>query len=74
MILRKKADGSFLETSQTKSTTRSFRELTRKYFAHESKWQFIIEAVVFGAIVAISAWPIFAAADALNHFLQHATT
>jgi len=48
----------------------SFRELTRRFFAHEVKWQFVIEALLFAIIVAISAWPIFVAADALNEFLQ----
>jgi hypothetical protein len=47
-----------------------FRELTRSYFASEKSWEFAIEALFFAIIVAISAWPIFAAADALNEFLQ----
>jgi hypothetical protein len=49
---------------------RSFRELTRNYFASEKSWEFVIEALLFGIMLAISAWPIFAAADALNEFLQ----
>jgi hypothetical protein len=53
------------------TTRRSFRELTRSYFAGEKSWEFAIEALFFAIIVAISAWPIFAAADALNEFLQH---
>ena len=53
------------------TTRRSFRELTRSYFASEKSWEFAIEALFFAIIVAISAWPIFAAADALNEFLQH---
>jgi hypothetical protein len=48
--------------------------LTRGYFAHEKKWQFIVEAVLFAIIVAISAWPMFAAADALAKFLQSSGT
>jgi len=32
-----------------------------------------IEGLLFSIIVAISAWPIFAAADALNEFLQRTT-
>jgi hypothetical protein len=52
------------------TTRRSFRELTRSYFASEKSWEFTIEALFFAIIVAISAWPIFAAADALNEFLQ----
>jgi len=46
--------------------------LTRSYFASEKSWEFAIEALFFAIIVAISAWPIFAAADALNEFLQRA--
>jgi hypothetical protein len=49
---------------------RSFRGLTRSYFASEKGWEFAIEALLFVIIVAISAWPIFAAADILNEFLQ----
>jgi len=52
------------------TTRRSFRELTRSYFASEKSWEFAIEALFFAIIVAISAWPILAAADALNEFLQ----
>src|SRR5438445_8705639 len=52
------------------ATRRSFRELSRSYFASEKTWEFVIEALFFAIIVAISAWPIFAAADALNEFLQ----
>jgi hypothetical protein len=55
---------------KTSVARRSFRELTRRFFAHEMKWQFVIEALFFAIIVAISAWPIFTAADALNRFLQ----
>ena len=56
--------------NKTSTPRRSFRELTRSYFASEKSWEFAIEAVFFAIIVAISAWPIFAAADALNEFLQ----
>ena len=52
------------------SVTRSFRGLTRSYFASEKRWEFAIEALLFAIIAAISAWPLFAAADALNQFLQ----
>lgn len=53
------------------TTRRSFRELTRGYFAVEAPWQFAIEALLFAIIVAISLWPIANAATALNAFLQH---
>jgi RNase P/RNase MRP subunit p30 len=48
---------------------RSFRELTRSYFASERTWEFVIEALLFATMMAVSAWPIIAAADALNKFL-----
>ena len=49
---------------------RSYRQLSRSYFASEKSWEFVIEALLFAIIVAISVWPVFAAADALNQFLQ----
>ena len=59
------------QTAKTRSTMlRSFRGLTRNYFAHETKWQFVIEVLLFAIIVALSAWPIIAAAGALNEFLN----
>jgi hypothetical protein len=59
-------------TNQTRSTCRSFRDLTRSYFASEKNWEFVIEALFFVIIVAISAWPIIAAVGALSEFLQRA--
>jgi hypothetical protein len=49
---------------------RSFRQLSRGYFASEKSLEFVIEALLFAIIVAISAWPVFAVADALNQLLQ----
>jgi len=34
--------------------------------------EFTIEALLFAIIVAISAWPMFDAVEALNQFLQSA--
>ena len=48
---------------------RSFRGLTRNYFASEKNLEFVIEALLFAIMMAVSAWPIIAAADALNKFL-----
>jgi len=48
---------------------RSFREISRRYFVREKSWELVIEILLFAVVVAISAWPIFAAADALNRFL-----
>jgi hypothetical protein len=59
--------------SQQPDNRRSFRELTRRYFAHETRYHSVIETVIFAIIGAISAWPIFAAVDALNKFLQNVT-
>ena len=49
---------------------RSFRELTRSYFASEKSWEFAVEALLFAIIAGISAWPIFAAADAVSALLK----
>lgn len=49
---------------------RSFRGLARSYFASEKSWEFAVEGLLFAIIAAISAWPIVAAIDALNEFLQ----
>ncbi len=53
---------------------RSFRELTRDFLVREKVWEFAIEALLFAIIVAISAWPIFAAVGALNEFFQRMPT
>ena len=53
---------------------RSFHELTRAYFARENSLEFVIEALFFAIIVAISVWPILAAAGALHEFFQRALT
>ena len=44
-------------------------EFMRHYFAHESWWHFVTEALVFAALAASSAWPIFAAIEAVTKFL-----
>jgi hypothetical protein len=49
---------------------RSFRQLSRSYFASEKGWEFVVEALLFAMIVAISAWPVFEAVHALNEFLE----
>jgi hypothetical protein len=52
------------------ATRCSFRELSRSYFASEKSLEFVIEALLFATLMAISAWPIVAAIEALNEFLQ----
>ena len=49
---------------------RSFRELTRSYLVREKPLEFAMEVLLFVIIVAISAWPVLAAANALSEFLQ----
>ncbi len=61
-------------TSQNKKPTvpadrGRFREFARNFFAGENHWDFAIEALIFAALLAISAWPIVAAASAINDLL-----
>ena len=53
-------------------TCSSFRELTRSYLVREKTLEFAMEALFFVIIVAISAWPVLTAANALSEFLQQA--
>jgi hypothetical protein len=55
--------------NKMRRSARSFRELTRSYFASEKSWEFVMEVLLFAIIVAISAWPIIAAAGAINKML-----
>jgi hypothetical protein len=48
--------------------------LAQSYLAGERKVEFTIEALLFAIIVAISAWPILDAVNALNQFLQRAAS
>jgi hypothetical protein len=57
------------KATKNSKSHRSFRELTRNFFAMENHWAFAIEALLFGALLAISAWPIVAAAAAINGLL-----
>jgi hypothetical protein len=58
--------------AQTSARRRSFRELVRFYFASESNLEFVIEALLFAIIAAISAWPAIMAVGALQELLQSA--
>ena len=64
----------FRSANKRSRKRRSFHELTRAYFARENSLEFIVEALFFAIIVAISAWPILAAAGALQEFFQRALT
>jgi hypothetical protein len=60
----------FRSANSRSARRRSFREVTRAYFTRENSLEFVVEALLFVIIVAISAWPILAAADALHEFFQ----
>jgi len=58
-------------TQARRSTTRqTLREFSQSYLTGERTVVFTIEALLFAIIVAISAWPVLAAANALSEFLQ----
>jgi hypothetical protein len=44
-------------------------QFARDFFATENQVQFAIEALVFGALLALCAWPIIAAAGAISQAL-----
>lgn len=44
-------------------------QFARDFFASENHTQFAIEALLFGALLALSAWPIIAAAGAIGQVL-----
>jgi hypothetical protein len=48
---------------------RVFLQFARDFFASENHLHFAIEALVFGALLAICAWPIIAAAGAISQVL-----
>jgi hypothetical protein len=56
-------------TAPGSRSRRSIRQFAHDFFASENDLEFAIEALVFGLLLAISAWPIVAAADAINRFL-----
>jgi hypothetical protein len=58
--------------NETSTRQRSFRELTRRYFANEGSWENAIEVLLFAIVVAISTWQMWIAVDSLKYFLQHA--
>ena len=41
----------------------------RDFFASENHLQFAIEALLFGALLALCTWPIISAAGAINQVL-----
>jgi hypothetical protein len=57
------------EQAKTSISRRSIRQFARDFFATENHFEFAIEALLFGALLAISAWPIVAAAGAISELL-----
>jgi len=54
----------------TRSTARrSLGQFARVFFAGKNQIEFAIEALVFAALLAISAWPLLAAAGAISGLL-----
>jgi hypothetical protein len=51
------------------ASSRSIGQFGRDFLAKETHVEFAIEAALFGVLVAVSAWPIVAAAGAINELL-----
>jgi hypothetical protein len=52
---------------RTRTTRRRFvLEFARDFFAGENHLEFAVEALLFGALLALSAWPIIVAAGAID--------
>jgi hypothetical protein len=49
---------------------RSFRDLSREFLEREARCSFLIELLLFGLIVAISAWPLFTVSEALSQSMR----
>jgi hypothetical protein len=54
--------------------TRRFLQFAQKFFAEENHLEFAVEALLFGLLLAISAWPIIAAAGAISRVLLKTTS
>ena len=50
-------------------THRSVGQCGRDLFTKENQLDFMIEALLFGVLVVIAAWPIAAATEAINQLL-----
>jgi hypothetical protein len=62
----------FRRASVEKSAIRRFRDLARRHLARERTLEFAMEALLFAIIVAVSAWPISLAVNAVSELLQRA--
>ena len=50
-------------------SAKSIRQFGRDFLVTENQVEFAIEALLFGILTVISAWPIAAAAEAINQLL-----
>jgi hypothetical protein len=50
--------------------TRSFRQLSRRFLESENRRHFVTELLLFGAIIAISVWPILSLIDAMARSIR----
>jgi uncharacterized membrane protein len=62
------------ERAKTSTNRRAIRQFARDFFATENHLEFAIEALLFAVLLVISAWPIVAAASAINDLLQTGTS
>jgi len=60
------------ERAKTSTSRRSIRRFAQDFFATENHLKFAVEALLFAVLLVISAWPIVAAASAINDLLQTA--
>ena len=49
---------------------RRFLQFAQNFFAGENYLEFAVEALLFGLLLAIAAWPIVAAVATINEFLR----
>jgi len=55
---------------RARTTRRRFvLEFARDFFAGENHLEFAVEALLFGALLALSVWPIIVAAGAIDRLL-----
>jgi hypothetical protein len=52
------------------SSAKSFLNISREYFRHEARWNFVAEILLFLAIIATAAVPLINGARAIIHFLH----
>ena len=57
------------ERAKASASRRSIRQFARDFFATENHLEFAIEALIFGALLAISVWPIVEAAGVIGGLL-----